>query len=55
MALYSWDFEERLGMLKVIYEAMAIIGDEMPKFTLKKERHLKLISNNIRSSLKRKE
>lgn len=44
--LHSWDFEERKGMLNAIDEAMAIINDEMPKFTAKKERHLKLISNN---------
>lgn len=42
--LYSWDFEERKGMLNAIDEAMAIINEEMPKFIIEKKRHLKLVS-----------
>jgi hypothetical protein len=45
MELYSWNFDERQGMLNDIDGAMAIINDEMPKFTVKKERHLRLVPN----------
>ena len=37
MELYSWDFEERKGMLNALDEAMDIINDERPKFIVKKD------------------
>lgn len=51
--LYSWNFEERKGMLNAIGEAMETINDEMPKFIVKKERHLKLVPS-IRDNYKNK-
>jgi hypothetical protein len=41
--MYTWDFEERQGMLDAIDEVMEVVKEDLPKFTLKKERHLKLV------------
>jgi len=44
--LYTLDFEERKGMLNVIDEVMEVVKKDLPKFTINKERHLKLVQNN---------
>lgn len=44
--LYTWDFEERQCLLKAIDEAIEVVKEDMPKFTMNKERHLRLVLNN---------
>lgn len=44
--LHTWSFEERQGMLKAIDDAMKLIKEDMPKFKVAKERHLKLVTKD---------
>lgn len=45
--MYTWDFEERQGMLDAIDEVMEVVKEDLPKFTVKKTAHLKIVSKNL--------